>query len=72
MMDVYLEKMAEILDEERVSPDAVLADFSSWDSLAMLSAAMLATELFGRTVDGQTIRAATTVEDLFHRLKADK
>jgi acyl carrier protein len=36
-MDRFYERLAEILEEDKVGPDDVLANFEQWDSLTALS-----------------------------------
>jgi acyl carrier protein len=70
MMDEFLKEMAEILEEDAVNPSDDLNSFESWDSLATLSVAALADSSFGVNMSAQEINAASTVEDLFHRILA--
>lgn len=71
-MDEFLSEMAEILEEDTVSPDAELANFESWDSLAVLSVAALADAQFGVNMSAQDINDAKTVEQLYERIIAKK
>lgn len=69
-MDEFLREMAEILDEDSVSPDAELADFESWDSLAVLSVVALGDAEFDVNMSAQEINEAKTVADLYQRIVA--
>lgn len=69
-MDEFLTEMAEILEEDTVSPGDALEDFESWDSLAALSVAALADAQFGVNITAQEIKDATTIEDLYQRIVA--
>lgn len=71
-MDEFLNEMAEILDEDTVTPDAELTSFESWDSLAVLSVAALADAQFGVTMSAQEINQAKTIEQLYQRIVAKK
>lgn len=71
-MDEFLSEMAEILEEDSVSPDAELKSFESWDSLAVLSVAALADAQFGVNISAQEINEAETVEQLYQRIVAKK
>lgn len=67
-MDDFLAEMAEILEEDQVSPGDELNSFDSWDSLAVLSVAAFADARFGVTMTAQEISGATTVESLYQRI----
>ncbi len=69
-MDEFLREMAEILEEDTVSPDAELTDFESWDSLAVLSVVALGDAQFDVNMSAQEINESKTVEDLYHRIVA--
>jgi acyl carrier protein len=69
-MDKFLSEMAEILEEDTVSPNAELTDFESWDSLAVLSVAALADAQFGVNMSAGEINEAKTVEQLYQRIVA--
>lgn len=67
-MDEFLKEMADILEEDTVSPAAELTDFESWDSLAVLSVVALADAQFGVNISAQDINDAKTVEQLYQRI----
>lgn len=69
-MDKFLAEMAEILEEDAVSPTDELEQFESWDSLAALSVAALADSQFGVNMASGEINEAKTVEDLYRRILA--
>lgn len=69
-MDEFLNEMAEILEEDSVSPNAELDQYESWDSLAVLSVAALADTRFGVNLSAQEINEAKTVEQLYQRILA--
>ena len=69
-MNEFLSEMAEILEEDSVSPDAELSGFESWDSLAVLSVAAFADARFGVNMSAQEINEAETVEELYQRIVA--
>ena len=71
-MNEFLTEMAEILEEDAVSPGDQLEEFESWDSLAALSVAALADSQFGVIMSSQEINEAGTVEDLYKRILAKK
>jgi acyl carrier protein len=71
-VDEFLAEMVEILEADSVSPDDALESFESWDSLAVLSVAVLADAQFGVTMSAQEINEASTVEDLYQRIAAKK
>lgn len=71
-MEEFLTEMAEILEEDEVSPDSELEGFESWDSLASLSVAALADSQFRVNMSSQEINEAVTVKDLYQRILAKK
>lgn len=67
--EIYLEKMAEILDaEEAPTMDTVLADLEEWDSLSVVSFVALANTAVGKKVSMDDVRAAVTLGDLYRLL----
>jgi acyl carrier protein len=71
-MEEFLREMAEILEEDSVSPDDELESFESWDSLAILSVAALADSSLGVNMSAQEIKEAQTIEDLYQRITTKK
>jgi acyl carrier protein len=63
----FLNGIEDILDLplDSLAGDEVLAEFGSWDSLAMLAFSVMASEKFDREIPGPTIRSAQTVNDLY-------
>ena len=55
-MDVFLAKMADILEEDAVQADQALDDFSTWDSLGVLSAIAMIDEVYGVTVNAEDLK----------------
>ena len=69
-MDTFLEKMAELLEEDNVNPSDELTSFDAWDSLTMLSIIAMADEDFGKTVSAKKVQEAGTIDGLFKMLTA--
>lgn len=69
-MDEFLAEMAEILEEDSVSPGDELENFESWDSLAALSVLAMADSNFGVTLTAEEANSAKTVEDLYRLITA--
>lgn len=68
--ELFLEKMADILDEEDdVTMDAVLADIEEWDSLSVVSYVAMANTSCGKKVNVKDVREAVTIQDLYNLLK---
>lgn len=63
----FLTEMEDILDmpHASVTGSVVLAECEAWDSLAMLSFTVMASEKFGREIPGRLLRCARTVDDLY-------
>lgn len=63
-MDVYYEKLADILEEDVVNDADVLRDFEEWDSLTALSIVLMASDEFGKVLSAEDIANCITVGDL--------
>ena len=63
--NVFLDELANILDEESVNEAANLRDYPSWDSLAVLSIVAMADSKFGFTLTFPDVKGLTTVADLW-------
>lgn len=61
----FLEDLAEILEEESVQENDVLADFEAWDSLSILSIISYVSENYKKQLKNEEIRSQETVGDLF-------
>ena len=63
----FLREMEEILDMPNLSVNeqTALAECDSWDSLAMLTFAVMASEKFGRELSGRSLRDIATVGELY-------
>jgi acyl carrier protein len=60
----FLLDLAEILEEESVNENDVLADFDAWDSLSILSIIAYASEHYQKQLKNNEIRDLETVADL--------
>ncbi len=63
-MDDFYQRMAEILEVDKVGPDDRSASFDNWDSLGVLSILALADSVYGVTVTGEEIARMSTVGEL--------
>ena len=63
--NVFLDELANILDEESVNVATNLRDYPSWDSLAVLSIVAMADSKFGFTLTFPDVKGLTTVADLW-------
>jgi acyl carrier protein len=63
-MNGFYEKMADVLDVDKVNPGDEISSFSSWDSLGVLSILALADSEYGVTVSGEEIAEMKVVSDL--------
>ncbi|MCL2102177.1 MAG: phosphopantetheine-binding protein [Fibromonadales bacterium] len=71
-MEKFLEQMAEILEEDTVSPADVLMDFEAWDSLTRLSIIAFASETCGVTISAAELKNAETIEALYKLIEGKK
>jgi acyl carrier protein len=66
-MDRFYVRLAEILEEDKVGPDDVLANFEQWDSLTALSVVAMVDEDYQVNVSAEelaTTRTAGALEAL--------
>jgi len=63
-MDEFYTKIAEILDEEKVTETDILADFPEWDSLSVLSVIAMLDANYGVNITAKDLRDAKTVGDI--------
>jgi len=72
-MDEFYQQLAFILDEPEIKPEAVLADFSEWDSLSILSVIAMLDAQYSVNINGKELRNFKTAGELANeivRLKA--
>lgn len=60
MLDRFYERLAEILEEDKVGPDDVLAGFEQWDSLTALSVVAMIDEHYRVNVSAEELAATRT------------
>jgi acyl carrier protein len=65
-MEDFLEKMAEIMEVDRVKPSDELISFEAWDSLTALSIIALADDEYHVLLTNAEITDAKTIEGLHH------
>ena len=68
-MQSFLEKMADILDEEIIKKEDILADFDEYDSLSILTIISYVGSEFNKTISAKEIRECISVEDLYDLIK---
>jgi acyl carrier protein len=69
MEELYSE-LAEILSEEKVEADDLLAEFDEWDSLAILSVIIMLDENYGIKIDRRdlsNLKTGRDIENLVHK-----
>jgi acyl carrier protein len=66
----FYQRLAEILDVDKLQPESVLRDFDEWDSLAVLSVLALADSKYGVTIRAEEIRSVVTAADLADLVEA--
>ena len=65
---IFTAKIKEILDNESVTMDSVLADIDEWDSLSIVSFVAFANSSCGKKIAPALIRGCKTVRDLYNLL----
>lgn len=71
-MDEFIDKFCDLFDEElnqEILGSTVFKDLSQWDSLVALSFIVMASNDYHKSIDGESIRSAKTVSDLFELVK---
>lgn len=63
-MNGFYEKLAEVLDIDKVGPQDEISSIPSWDSLGVLSILALADSEYGVTVSGEEIAQMKVVGEL--------
>ena len=63
-MERFYERLAEILEEDKVGPDDVLASFEQWDSLTALSVVAMIDEHYGVNISAEELAATRTASAL--------
>lgn len=63
-MDSLYRKLADILEVDEVTPNAVLRDFDVWDSLAVLSVLVMLDKDYGINIVATDLEKLETVADL--------
>jgi acyl carrier protein len=64
-MEIFLNKLAEILEVDEVQSSSVLRDFAEWDSLSALSVIAMLHSDYGVSVGASDLKNANTAEALF-------
>ena len=59
-MERFYERLAEVLEEDKVGPDDVLASFEQWDSLTALSVVAMIDEHYGVNLSAEELDTART------------
>lgn len=68
-MDVFLRRLAEILDEEEVGKAEELGSFVSWDSLSVLSIIAVVDKEYSVNLHASDVTNAKTAADLWSIIK---
>jgi len=63
-MDRFYEQLAEVLEEDKVGPDDVLASFEQWDSLTALSVVAMIDESYRVNVSAEELAGTRTAGQL--------
>lgn len=63
-MDRFYERLAEVLEEDKVGPDDVLAKFEQWDSLTALSVVAMIDENYRVNISAEELAATGTAGQL--------
>jgi acyl carrier protein len=67
-MQDFIQSFVELFDEVpdiEILPDTEFKDIPDWDSLVALSLIVMVSNNYGKSIDGDVIRNATTIGDLY-------
>lgn len=67
----FTAKIREILDNENVTMDSVLADIEEWDSLSIVSFVAFANSSCGKRLAPAEIRDCVKISDLYNLLVSE-
>ncbi|KIA99830.1 acyl carrier protein [Flavobacterium sp. KMS] len=70
-MEDFLEKMAELFEEDTVELTDSIVDFDAWDSLTSLSIIAYSGEEFQKSITSAQIIEAKTIGGLYELLKSN-
>lgn len=59
-MERFYERLAEVLEEDKVGPDDVLAKFEQWDSLTALSVVAMIDEHYAVNISAEDLAGTGT------------
>jgi acyl carrier protein len=68
-MEDFLEKMAELFEEDSLQLTDTIVDFDAWDSLTSLSVIAYVGEEFQKTISAAQIIEARTIGGLYDLIK---
>jgi acyl carrier protein len=68
-MDDFLEKMAELFEEDAVTSTDIIVDFEAWDSLTCLCIIAFVADDFKKTITAAQILEAKTIGGLYELIK---
>ena len=64
MKEKFYTELAEILEVDEVTPNAILHDFDNWDSLTALSIMAMLDKGYGVNISTTDLNSIATVEEL--------
>ena len=67
----FMLKIKDILDNEDVTMESVLAELEEWDSLSIITFAAFANTQLGKRVPPAAIRDCVNIRDLFNMLQSE-
>ena len=73
-MENFINEFLDIFDEKPdldVDGDTIFKEIPGWDSLVSLSLIVLVSNNYNKSIDGDVIRACTTIRDLFDFINAE-
>ena len=71
-MKEFLEKLADILEENSVNENDILQNFEEWDSLSALSLIAMIDSDYGVTIFSEDLANYKTASDLFKHIELNK
>lgn len=68
-MDLFLTKLADILEVDEVRGSSALRDFAQWDSLSALSVIAMVDGEYGVQLTANDLKGSRTAEDLYQAIQ---
>jgi acyl carrier protein len=72
-LDTFIKEFVALLENRSrpdITGDTAFKDVPGWDSLVALSLIVMISNVYGKSIDGETIRSCHTIRDLYEAINA--